>query len=82
METFHLTVALMLCCRQRGWKVPALLRAVATISTLLLLSHWTFWAACHRYGVIDASLESVTGLVAAAKEAVLRWAGQPAAAVS
>ena len=60
--------ATALACRRRGWQAPALLRALATLATLLLLSHWTFWAAAHGAGVTAASIVSVRdGLAAAAQ---------------
>ncbi|KAI3430457.1 hypothetical protein D9Q98_005052 [Chlorella vulgaris] len=55
--------------QQRGWRIPGALRAAATLGTLLLLSHISFWAACHRYGVTAAALASVRGVVAAGRQA-------------
>lgn len=51
-----------------GLTVPAPLRVVATLGSLLLLSHWTFWAASHRWGVTTASLHSVTAAAEAARQ--------------
>lgn len=58
--------ATALACRRRGWQAPALLRALATVATLLLLSHWTFWAAAHGAGVTQAAITSVRDGLAAA----------------
>ncbi|KAL4422737.1 hypothetical protein ABPG75_008934 [Micractinium tetrahymenae] len=49
-----------------GIRVPAPLRTLATLGSLLLLSHWTFWAAAHRWGVTTASLHSAGGAAPAA----------------
>lgn len=52
---------------------PAPVRAAATLGTLLLLSHWTFWLACNRHGVTAASLASVKGSVAAGRQLAAAW---------
>lgn len=44
---------------------PRPLRSVATLAVLLLLSHWTWWAAYERYGVTAAAIDSLQQLAKA-----------------
>ena len=49
-------------CRRLGWLPPRPLRSVATLSLLLVLAHWTWWAAYERYGVTQAAIDSLQQL--------------------
>lgn len=59
-------------CRRLGWQPPVALKSVATLLTLQLLAHRTFWHACRQHGITDASLASLLDLGAAAKAALLK----------
>ncbi|KAI7835461.1 hypothetical protein COHA_010636 [Chlorella ohadii] len=48
--------------RRLGWLPPRPLRSVATLSVLLLLSHYTWWAAYEKYGVTQAAIHSLQQL--------------------
>lgn len=48
--------------RRLGWLPPRPLRSVATLALLLLLAHWTWWAAYERYGVTQAAIDSLQQL--------------------
>lgn len=49
-------------CRRRGWTPRKPFQTLATLSTLLLLSHFTFWRAAGQYGVTQAGINSVLRL--------------------
>ncbi|PRW60188.1 putative long-chain-alcohol O-fatty-acyltransferase 5 [Chlorella sorokiniana] len=48
--------------RRSGLLPPRPLRSVATLSVLLLLAHWTWWAAYEQYGVTQAAIDSLQQL--------------------
>lgn len=71
-HTMPLCTVPNLPCRRRGWLPPAPLRSAATLATLLLLSHWTFWHSANVWGVTQSSIDS---LVAVGSSFVIFWQG-------
>lgn len=64
--------SLSLLRRRVGWQPPAVLQTVATLATLQVLAHYTFWGSAIRWGITQSAFDSLTDMAAAVRAALAK----------